>query len=515
MCQHAQASKAYADQSVSKPAMQSDGNPEEASAPGSLLSMFSATSAAELASESLAASSTACPSTLAAPSMSFASSAEKPATGQLHSVAVASESMTLTLSDALSMLTANSSHVDAQQLLQDIPVLQEWQRATRPSNKVRDAMTKLGSHWNVPRNVDGHKRSLSEVARDMEESMLKRARLALSCSVPKPATQSDNNQDVLVIPTMSSLSSAAKPATNQLHSVVTPTMSPLSSAAKLATNQLHSVPVASESMTLTLPDILSRLQGNSSQTDAQQLLQDIPVLQEWQRAANPSHKVRDAMVKLGSHWDVPRNAKGRKRSPSEVTKHMEESMLKRARLVLSSSVSQLATQSDNNPEEKSSAISAEKLVAESGRLPQMTLHSLAELFADRSNERRVKSLLSDVATLRAWQRDAHVSHAIRDSMTKLGSKWRVPQKARGKKRAPRDIAAELEHEFLACAERLWAMSTPFSPRRSAGKPSPGEARLDRSSRPRTDAAACTDPKNTACSSQCCSSTYKQTRQVSD
>ena len=345
MCQQAQASKAYADQSVSKPAMQSDGNPEEASAPGSLLSMFSATSAAKPASESLRASSTACPSTLAAPSMSFASSAAKPATGQLHSVAVASESMTLTLSDALSMLTANSSHVDAQQLLQDIPVLQEWQRATRPSNKVRDAMTKLGSHWNVPRNAEGKKRSPSEVARDMEESMLKRARLVLSSSVSKPATQSDNNQDVLVIPTMSSLSSAAKPATNQLHSVVTPTMSPLSSAAKPATNQLHSFPVASESMTLTLPDILSRLQGNSSQTDAQQLLQDIPVLQEWQRARNPGHKIRDAMLKLGTLWDVPRQVEGQKRPPAEVAQEIEDSMLKTATNILIGSVAKPATSS--------------------------------------------------------------------------------------------------------------------------------------------------------------------------
>ena len=89
----------------------------------------------------------------------------------------------------------------------------------------------------------------------------------------------------------------------------------------------------------------------------------------------------------------------------------------------------------------------------------MALHNLAEFFADRSSERRVKSLLSDVATLRAWQSDAHVSNAIRDSMTKLGSKWQVPQKTRGETRAPRDIAAELEHEFLASAESLPRIDT--------------------------------------------------------
>ena len=118
--------------------------------------------------------------------------------------------------------------------------------------------------------------------------------------------------------------------------------------------------------------------GNSSQTDAEQLLQDIPVLQEWQRASSPSNKVRDAMMKLGTHWNVPQKTNGKKRAPaavakdmednmlkkgrlvlitgvekpSDVAQDMEKSMLKRARLVPSSSVSKLATQSDNSPEEK-------------------------------------------------------------------------------------------------------------------------------------------------------------------
>ena len=76
------------------------------------------------------------------------------------------------------------------------------------------------------------------------------------------------------------------------------------------------------------------------------------MLQRWQRATKPSHMVRAAMLKLGSHWNVPRKAKGKDRSPSEVAQDMEESMLKRAKLVLSSSVSKPATQSDNSPEEK-------------------------------------------------------------------------------------------------------------------------------------------------------------------
>ena len=40
--------------------------------------------------------------------------------------------------------------------------------------------------------------------------------------------------------------------------------------------------------------------------DARQLLVDIPVLQKWQSARQPSHSARDAMLKLGTCWDVLR-----------------------------------------------------------------------------------------------------------------------------------------------------------------------------------------------------------------
>ena len=48
---------------------------------------------------------------------------------------------------------------------------------------------------------------------------------------------------------------------------------------------------------LTSPDVLSKLKGNSSHADADQLPQDLPVLQEWTCATRPSNKVRDAMMK--------------------------------------------------------------------------------------------------------------------------------------------------------------------------------------------------------------------------
>ena len=85
-----------------------------------------------------------------------------------------------------------------------------------------------------------------------------------------------------------------------------PSDASVSSDAKLAGDELEPCALASESMTPTLPDVLSMLKGESLQADAQQLLEDIPVLQEWQRARNPGHKMRDVMLKLGTLWDVSR-----------------------------------------------------------------------------------------------------------------------------------------------------------------------------------------------------------------
>ena len=61
----------------------------------------------------------------------------------------------------------------------------------------------------------------------------------------------------------------------------------------------------------TLREMSSRLSSLPSQTSAQQLLEDIPILEEWQRAPHPSNKVRDAMLKLGQHWNVQGKRKER------------------------------------------------------------------------------------------------------------------------------------------------------------------------------------------------------------
>jgi hypothetical protein len=80
---------------------------------------------------------------------------------------------------------------------------------------------------------------------------------------------------------------------------------------------------------LSLDDVLRKLAniGNESETSAQKLLEDIPQLRQWQRATKATNAVRDAMMKLGSHWGVLRYAKGKKRSSEDVAGELEERML--------------------------------------------------------------------------------------------------------------------------------------------------------------------------------------------
>ena len=94
------------------------------------------------------------------------------------------------MSDVLLKLQGISSEADAYQLLDDIPVLLEWQRSRKPTNQVRDAMLKLGSQWRIPRQINGKKRSPGDVAQDVEESMLKKAKILLNNSVVKPVLYS-------------------------------------------------------------------------------------------------------------------------------------------------------------------------------------------------------------------------------------------------------------------------------------------------------------------------------------
>ena len=90
---------------------------------------------------------------------------------------------------------------------------------------------------------------------------------------------------------------------------------------------------ASAAKPAALEDILPMLQGRESEPSAKKLLEDIPKLQEWQRADHPSHTIRDAMCKLGSRWGVARKLRGQKRQPAEVAQDLTEKMLQKAKRI--------------------------------------------------------------------------------------------------------------------------------------------------------------------------------------
>ena len=62
-------------------------------------------------------------------------------------------------------------------MLEDIAVLQQWKETNNPSHEVRDAMAKLAPRWKVPQKENGKKRPPGEVARDIEESLLDKAKV--------------------------------------------------------------------------------------------------------------------------------------------------------------------------------------------------------------------------------------------------------------------------------------------------------------------------------------------------
>ena len=51
-------------------------------------------------------------------------------------------------------LSEDAMQEGAEDLLQDTRIMQTWKQSKKASNKVRDDMLKLGTHWNVARNVN-------------------------------------------------------------------------------------------------------------------------------------------------------------------------------------------------------------------------------------------------------------------------------------------------------------------------------------------------------------------------
>ena len=87
----------------------------------------------------------------------------------------------------LTMLRGIVKNPMTEQLLNDVPTLRQWQQTAKPTQKVRDAMMKLGSTYQVSRYIARKKRPPLEVARDLDERMRKKTREALG-SVAKSAT---------------------------------------------------------------------------------------------------------------------------------------------------------------------------------------------------------------------------------------------------------------------------------------------------------------------------------------
>ena len=169
--------------------------------------------------------------------------------------------------------------------------------------------------------------------------------LSAASSAPHQGTQDPSSN--------ASPSSAAKPAAGSAAKPTAAAQPASTSAAELAASSVEgneAFAAAADGMSsLSLREVSSRLSSQPSEMLAQQLLVDIPILQEWQRTPNPSHKVRDAMMKLGSHWKVAQKSRGQKRRPAEVAKELEERMLEKGKELLTSSVAQPAPQTGSSP----------------------------------------------------------------------------------------------------------------------------------------------------------------------
>ena len=107
--------------------------------------------------------------------------------------------------------------------------------------------------------------------------------------------------------------------------------------------------LALDSMNLTLSELRLKLEEDTSQTDAQQLLTDIPILERWRNAKTPSNEVRDAMFRLGKPWRVQQSKNGKKRPAIEVANELGERMLKKGKHLLTGSAAQPTMQSGGNP----------------------------------------------------------------------------------------------------------------------------------------------------------------------
>ena len=246
----------------------------------------------------------------------------------------------LDLDDILPVLQGRESEPLAQKLLEDVPKLREWQRATRPTHLVRDAMMKLGSRWRVLQNTKGQKRPPADVAIDLERRMLEDAnRLLAGNPVEVPARKIARTASPPTTPAglhgffLPQKRSAEKPASAASVSC--------SKMRKLPRAEIDSsAPVHAElrSGSLELKRVRYLLQGLASEARVHSLVANIDVLLKWQEVPKPSHSIRDDMLKLGSEESVARKVQGKKRQPADVASDLEEKLLHKSWTLLGHSV---------------------------------------------------------------------------------------------------------------------------------------------------------------------------------
>ena len=96
----------------------------------------------------------------------------------------APEMLKIFLGDCNKAFAGRCNEARVRRFLFAVDTLQAWQSEARPSNKVRDAMMKLGSDWNVPLKTSGKNRAPADVAKDLEWEFLAAARRLLGRTTP-------------------------------------------------------------------------------------------------------------------------------------------------------------------------------------------------------------------------------------------------------------------------------------------------------------------------------------------
>ena len=243
----------------------------------------------------------------------------------------ASESSPYTLRDVKNKLSEDPMRTEAKELLRDIQILQRWKMCKNAPNKVRDAMLKLAPHWKVPRTTDGRHRPPGEVARDVENAILNKAKEIIERSVEKHvttnegiATKKSNNltQTISALLTWRHTMAASREAKNS------------GSATKPAEIGSAGQHVDAEKLALLLESARSlNLTSHQSQdTRTKALLADALTLLAWQ--THSSHINRAALMMLATTWNVPQKASGKKRKAAEIACDLETEIAESTKRVL-------------------------------------------------------------------------------------------------------------------------------------------------------------------------------------